>query len=241
MQVDTGSRPARDVMGGPLLLGSPVCGPRLHPHEPAPPSSSEKNMPKIHSLCVYCGSSSGNHPDYVVQARAFGAEMARRGISLVYGGGKVGLMGTVADAVLAGGGKVIGVIPRQLVELEVAHAGLTELQVVETMHQRKTRMFELSDAFVALPGGFGTMDEMFEMLTWAQLGLHRQPCGFLNVRGYYDGLRGMVDHMVAEGFVKAGQRDSLWFGPSTSELFEWMSGYDGGHASRVIDMSSVKG
>ena len=117
-------------------------------------------MPQPTSLCVYCGSSSGKHPEYVEQARAFGTEMARRGIALIYGGGKVGLMGTVADAVLAGGGKVVGVIPRQLVEREVAHPGLTEMLVVETMHQRKTRMYELSDAFVALPGGFGTMDEM---------------------------------------------------------------------------------
>ena len=165
-------------------------------------------MAKVTSLCVYCGSSPGNHPEYTERARAFGVEMARRGIALVYGGGKVGLMGTVADAVLAGGGKVIGVIPRQLVELEVAHPGLSELQVVETMHQRKTRMYELSDAFVALPGGFGTMDEMFEMLTWAQLGLHRYPCAFLDVRGYYGSLRTMMNHMVDEGFVRAGQRAS---------------------------------
>ena len=192
------------------------------------------------ALCVYCGSSSGKHPEYVEQARAFGAEMARRGIALVYGGGKVGLMGTVADAVLSGGGKVIGVIPRQLVDLEVAHADLTELVVVETMHQRKTRMFELSDAFVALPGGFGTMDEMFEMLTWAQLGLHRYPCAFLDVRGYYAGLRGLMDHMVDEGFVQAGQRDSVWFGDSMTALFDWMAGYEGGNAARVIGPASVR-
>jgi len=197
-------------------------------------------MAKVTSLCVYCGSSPGNHPGYAEQARAFGAEMARRGIALVYGGGKVGLMGTVADAVLAGGGEVIGVIPRQLVELEVAHPGLSELVVVETMHQRKTRMYELSDAFVALPGGFGTMDEMFEMLTWAQLGLHRYPCAFLDVRSYYEGLRTMMDHMVSEGFVRAGQRDSVWFGDSMTALFDWMDEYDGGDASRVIGPSSVK-
>ena len=197
-------------------------------------------MAKVTSLCVYCGSSPGSHPGYAEQARAFGAEMARRGIALVYGGGKVGLMGTVADAVLAGGGKVIGVIPRQLVELEVAHPGLSELVVVETMHQRKTRMYELSDAFVALPGGFGTMDEMFEMLTWAQLGLHRYPCAFLDVRSYYEGLRTMMDHMVSEGFVRAGQRDSVWFGDSMTALFDWMDEYDGGDASRVIGPSSVK-
>lgn len=197
-------------------------------------------MAEVRSLCVYCGSSSGKYPEYVEQARAFGAEMVRRGTALVYGGGKVGLMGTVADAVLAGGGKVIGVIPRQLVELEVAHPGLSELVVVETMHQRKTRMYELSDAFVALPGGFGTMDEMFEMLTWAQLGLHRYPCAFLDVRGYYSQLRAMMDHMVEEGFVRSGQRDSVWFGDSMAALFDWMDSYDGGSASRVIGPSSIK-
>lgn len=197
-------------------------------------------MPQPTAICVYCGSSSGSHPQYTEQARAFGTEMARRGIALVYGGGKVGLMGTLADAVLAGGGKVIGVIPRQLVELEVAHPGLSELVVVETMHQRKTRMYELSDAFVALPGGFGTMDEMFEMLTWAQLGLHRYPCAFLDVRGYYRSLNAMMDHMVNEDFVRPGQRNSVWFGDSTAELFHWMDSYDGGNASRVIGPASIK-
>jgi len=180
-------------------------------------------MAEVTSLCVYCGSSSGEHPEYAEQARAFGAEMARRDITLVYGGGNVGLMGVVADAVLACGGKVIGVIPRQLVDREVAHAGLTELQVVDTMHQRKTRMFELSDAFVALPGGFGTLDEMFEMLTWSQLGLHGYPCAFLDVRGYYAPLRGMMDHMVGEGFVRAVQRENVWFGENMCQLFDWMS------------------
>ena len=180
-------------------------------------------MAEVTSLCVYCGSSSGEHPEYAEQARAFGAEMARRDITLVYGGGNVGLMGVVADGVLACGGKVIGVIPRQLVDREVAHAGLTELQVVDTMHQRKTRMFELSDAFVALPGGFGTLDEMFEMLTWSQLGLHGYPCAFLDVRGYYAPLRGMMDHMVGEGFVRAVQRENVWFGENMCQLFDWMS------------------
>ena len=197
-------------------------------------------MSHVTSLCVYCGSASGNDPAYRQLATAFGHELARRGIALVYGGGKVGLMGTVADAVLAGGGRVIGVIPRQLVEREVAHPGLTELVVVETMHQRKTRMYELSDAFVALPGGFGTMDEMFEMLTWAQLGLHRYPCGFLDVRGYYAALRGMMDHMVDEGFVPPGQRASVWFGDSITALFDWMAGYDGGQAARVIGPASIQ-
>ena len=197
-------------------------------------------MAELRSLCVYCGSSSGKHPEYAAQARAFGTEMARREITLIYGGGKVGLMGTLADAVLAGGGKAVGVIPRQLVEREVAHPGLTELHVVETMHQRKTRMYELSDAFVALPGGFGTMDEMFEMLTWAQLGLHRCPCAFLDVRGYYNGLRAMMDHMVGEGFVKGRQCDSVWFGDNMEQLFQWMENYEGSYTPKWIDSSSVE-
>ncbi|TAM61008.1 MAG: TIGR00730 family Rossman fold protein [Rhodanobacter sp.] len=197
-------------------------------------------MPQPTALCVYCGSSSGKHPEYAAQARAFGAEMARRHITLVYGGGKVGLMGTLADAVLAGGGKAVGVIPRQLVEREVAHPELTELHVVETMHQRKTRMYELSDAFVALPGGFGTMDEMFEMLTWAQLGLHRYPCAFLDVRGYYSSLRAMMARMVDEGFVKSRQRDSIWFGDDMEQLFQWMETYEGSLTPKWIDSSSVE-
>ena len=191
------------------------------------------------AICVYCGSSSGMHPEYAEQARAFGTEMARRNIALVYGGGKVGLMGTVADAVLTAGGKAIGVIPRQLVELEVAHPGLSELIVVETMHQRKTRMFELSDAFVALPGGFGTMDEMFEMLTWAQLGLHRYPCAFLDVRGYYRDLRTLMEHMVDESFVKAAQRDSIWFGDDIAALLDWMRDYEGSYTPKWISSRSV--
>ena len=192
------------------------------------------------AICVYCGSNSGNHSDYTDAAVSLGTEMARRNISLIYGGGKVGLMGTVADAVLNAGGKAIGVIPRQLVEREVAHKGLTELQVVDTMHQRKTRMFELADAFVALPGGYGTMDEMFEMLTWAQLGLHRYPCAFYNVRGYYTPLRSMMDHMVEEGFVRGEQRESVWFGEGMAAMFDWMSAYQGGYTPKWIDSSSVK-
>jgi len=196
-------------------------------------------MREIKSLCVYCGSSSGSHPAYTEAAQAFGTRMAKEGIALVYGGGKVGLMGTVADAVLAAGGQVIGVIPRQLVEKEVAHTGLSELQVVETMHERKTRMYELADAFVALPGGFGTMDEMFEMLTWAQLGLHSYPCAFLDVRGFYRSLAATMDHMVAEGFVKAEQRDQVWFGENIDALFEWMRRFESSYTPKWITATSV--
>jgi len=177
------------------------------------------------ALCVYCGSSSGASPEYTQHASAFGKALAERGITLVYGGGKVGLMGVVADAVLAAGGKVIGVIPRHLVEKEVAHAGLSEIHVVETMHERKTRMYELAQAFVALPGGFGTLDEMFEMLTWAQLGLHRWPCAFLDTRGYYSRLHGAITHMVDEAFVRDSQVQGIWFGQDIDALFAWMAGY----------------
>lgn len=196
-------------------------------------------MPQPTSLCVYCGSSAGGRPEYGQLAREFGNEMVRRHLTLVYGGGKVGLMGMLADAVLAGGGKVIGVIPRQLVELEAAHTGV-DLRVVETMHQRKTLMYELADAFVALPGGFGTLDEIFEMLTWAQLGLHRYPCAFLQTRDYYRQLQAMVGHMAEEGFITHGQLDSVWFGQSIPALFAWMAQYDGGHAARVLGPASIK-
>lgn len=202
-------------------------------------SHANPYMPTPKSICVYCGSNSGNHPDYAALAHGFGSELARRGIALVYGGGNVGLMAVVADAVLAGGGKVTGVIPRRLVEHEVAHKGLTELVVVDTMHQRKTRMYELSEGFVALPGGFGTMDEIFEMLTWAQLGLHRYPCAFLDVRGYYLNLQAMVEHMVSEAFVRPEQRDSLWFGTSVAGLLDWMGDYQGSYQPKWLDRSSI--
>jgi uncharacterized protein (TIGR00730 family) len=196
-------------------------------------------MAELKALCVYCGSSSGSRPEYAAQARDFGAELARRGIALVYGGGKVGLMGIVADAVIAGGGHVIGVIPRHLVEKEVAHAGLSEMHVVETMHERKTKMYELSQAFVALPGGFGTLDEMFEMLTWAQLGLHTWPCAFLDTHDYYAGLRQTMQHMVGEGFVRSTQLDGIWFGQDIDALFAWMADYRPTYVPKWIDNSAI--
>ena len=153
-------------------------------------------------LCVFCGSSPGRSPDYAAQARRLGAVLARRGIGLVYGGGNVGLMGIVADAVLADGGEVVGVIPRALVDRELAHARLTELVVVDTMHERKQRMHDLSDGFIAMPGGFGTLDELFEALTWAQLGMHKKPCGLYDVGGFWAPLRELVERQVAEEFVR---------------------------------------
>jgi len=164
---------------------------------------------KLNSVCVFCASSIGAKPIYAESTRRFGDALAARGIALVFGGGCVGLMGVLADAAIGAGGRAIGVIPRALVEREIAHRGLTTLHVVETMHERKQRMADLADAFVMLPGGFGTWDEFCEMVTWAQLGIHRKPLGVLNVGGYYDPMLAMADRAVAEGFVSAVQRDRL--------------------------------
>jgi hypothetical protein len=162
---------------------------------------------EIKRLCVYCGSNSGSRPAYVKAATDLGTVLARRGVELVYGGGRVGLMGAIADAVLAADGKVIGVIPEALAAREVAHLGLKDLRVVRSMHERKALMVELSDAFIALPGGFGTLEEFCEVLTWAQLGLHRKPHGLLNVEGFYDALLSFFDHAVAENFIRAEHRE----------------------------------
>ena len=153
-------------------------------------------------VCVYCGSSLGNQKIYREMAEAMGALLARRGIGLVYGGGNVGLMGVVADAALAAGGEVIGVIPRALADREIAHAGVSNLRVVDSMHTRKALMAELSDAFIAMPGGVGTFEEFFEAVTWTQLGVHRKPCGLLNVGGFYAPLAAFIDQAVTEGFIK---------------------------------------
>jgi uncharacterized protein (TIGR00730 family) len=163
----------------------------------------------VKALCIFCGSSSGVRPDYSDLARALGVSLARRGIEVVYGGGRVGLMGALADAALAAGGRVTGVIPQLLVEKEVGHNGLSELHIVETMSQRKWLMGELSDAFLALPGGIGTMDELFEAWTWTQLGLHRKPCGILNFQGYYQPLIAFLDRAVEQGFLRPRHRDDL--------------------------------
>ena len=157
-------------------------------------------------LCVFCGANAGTRAEYGASARELSAALARRGLGLVYGGGNVGLMGMLADAMLHAGGEVIGVIPQHLVAREVAHCGVTRLHVVDDMHQRKAMMNELSDAFVALPGGFGTLEEFFEILTWSQLGIHRKPSGLLNVSGYYDDLLAMLDHAVTQGFLLPANR-----------------------------------
>ena len=174
------------------------------------------------AVCVYCGSRPGSTPDFARKAAALGSRLARDGLTLVYGGGNVGLMGVVADAALAAGGDVIGVIPQQLVQWEVAHQSLTRLEVVASMHARKARMFDLSDAFVALPGGFGTLDEMFEMLTWRQLGFGDKPCAFLDVDGFYSPLVAMLDRMVDTGFVPSQHRRDLWHGEDIDTLMSWL-------------------
>jgi uncharacterized protein (TIGR00730 family) len=194
----------------------------------------------MRAVCVYCGSNAGSRPAYAEHAAALGTRLAREGLALVYGGGNVGLMGIVADAALAAGGEVIGVIPEQLVGWEVAHRGVTRLEVVANMHERKARMFDLSDAFVALPGGFGTLDEMFEMLTWRQLGLGDKPCAFLDVDGFYAPLVAMMDRMVAERFLHADQRNDLWHGEDIDALFAWMHAYVPVHAGKWLDSKRSK-
>ena len=163
----------------------------------------------MHSVCVFCGSAPGSNPGYVALARQFGTLLAQRGLRLIYGGGRVGLMGALADGVLAAGGEVVGVMPQLLLDKEVGHPGLTHLQVVSTMAERKQAMGDLADMFVTLPGGIGTMDELFEAWTWAQLDLHRKPCGLLNYAGYYDDLVRFLDYAVAEGFQTPRHRAAL--------------------------------
>jgi uncharacterized protein (TIGR00730 family) len=176
-------------------------------------------------ICIFCGSSGGARAAYADAARAAGRAIARRGVGLVYGGGKVGLMGIVADTVLAEGGEVVGVIPEALEAREVAHRGLTDLRVVRSMHERKALMADLSDAFVALPGGFGTFEEFCEVITWAQLGLHAKPCGLLNVGGFYAPLLALFDHAAGEGFVRPEHRAIVLEEDDPERLIERLSGY----------------
>jgi uncharacterized protein (TIGR00730 family) len=176
-------------------------------------------------LCVFCGSSQGGRAEYRDAARRFGELLAGRGVGLVFGAGHVGLMGVLADAVLQGGGEAIGVIPQALVDKELAHNGLTELRVVATMHQRKALMADLADGFVALPGGYGTADETFEVLTWAQLGLHAKPIGLLNIAGFFDPLLAWVDHCVREQFLRPEHRALLRNSGDPDELLEMLLRY----------------
>jgi uncharacterized protein (TIGR00730 family) len=189
----------------------------------------------MRTVCVYCGSNAGAKLVYTERAIALGNRLAKEGLALVYGGGNVGLMGIVADAALEAGGEVIGVIPEQLVEWEVAHKGLTRLEIVANMHERKARMFDIADGFIALPGGFGTLDEMFEMLTWRQLGIGDKPCAFLDVDGFYAPLIAMLDRMVEERFLHEDQRRDLWHGDDIETMLRWMHGYEPASASKWMD------
>ena len=186
------------------------------------------------SLCVFCGSSDGSRPEYAAAAEALGAALARAGIKLVYGGAHVGLMGRIADAALGAGGKVVGVMPAVLVEKEVAHRGLTELHEVASMHERKALMADLSDGFISLPGGAGTMEEAFEVWTWAQLGIHAKPVAFLNVDGYFDKLIDLVDHMVQNGFLRRQHADMLIVRPGVDELIAACRAYVPRHVTKWI-------
>lgn len=192
-------------------------------------------MASINSLCVYCGSSVGAKSDYVAGSEALAQAMAARGMSLVYGGAHVGIMGAVANRLMSLDGQVFGVIPEALVKLEVAHEGLTELFVVADMHERKAKMADLSDGFVALPGGLGTFEELFEMLTWAQLGFHTKPVGLLNVAGFYDELLRFLDTACEQGFMKQAHRDILIADTDPDRLLDRMNGYEAKYKSKLPD------
>ncbi len=171
----------------------------------------------LRRVAVFCGSANGSNPAFIAEARALGAAIAAAGLGMVYGGASAGLMGAIADAALAAGAKVIGVLPAVLMQKEIAHPSLTKLELVETMHQRKARQVELADAFLVLPGGYGTMDEMVEVVTWAQLGIHTKPCILINTAGYWDGLLAFLDTAVAAGFVKAKNRELVQVAANAEE------------------------
>ena len=189
-------------------------------------------------VCVFTGSNAGARGEYADAAQQFGRELVSRGHELVYGGGNVGLMGVLADSVLACGGKVVGVIPEALLAKEVAHAGLSELRVVASMHERKALMSDLADAFVALPGGLGTLDELFEVLTWAQLGLHAKPYGILNVCNYFDTLLAFLDHAVDEGFLKSEHRAMVITADSPQDLLGRLASYRPSRVEKWINRAS---
>jgi uncharacterized protein (TIGR00730 family) len=193
----------------------------------------------VKRVCVFCGSSPGVRPEYAAMARWLGSALARRGIGLVYGGASIGIMGNVADAVLAEGGEVIGVIPRSLLDREVAHDGLTEQHVVDSMHQRKAMMAERADAFLALPGGLGTLEELFEVWTWGLLGLHAKPFGLLEVEHYFAPLISFLDHGVTEGFIREAHRAMVLVDTHPELLLDRLSSYRPPRSEPVIDRSET--
>ena len=188
-------------------------------------SACSAKLLRVRRVCVYAGSNPGNDQAFADAARTLGTVLAERDVGVVFGGGKVGLMGVIADAALAAGGEVIGVMPQALIDREIGHRGLTELQVVDSMHERKARMAELSDGFVALPGGIGTLEELIEVYTWSQLGIHDKPCGVLNVNGYYDHLAAFLDHAVTAGLLRPQHRATLTVTDDPAELLERFAAY----------------
>lgn len=201
---------------------------------------NDDDMSAQPSICVFCGSRTGVDPRYEEAARSLGATLGKQGIGLIYGGGRVGLMGAVADATLNAGGKVIGVIPEPLALREIAHEGLTELHVVSGMHERKAMMADLADAFVTLPGGIGTFEEFFEILTWGVLGLHRKPIGLLDVAGYFGPLRTLLDQAVRAGFVRRGELDHLIPNDDPRALLEKLLTYTPPTKTRRLDPDQIE-
>ena len=193
----------------------------------------------MRALCVFCGSSPGKRDEYVMAAEELGEELARRSVTVVYGGASVGCMGAVADAALKAGGKVIGVIPRALEDKEISHTGLTELHVVDSMHARKAMMAELSDGFIALPGGMGTLEEVCEILTWGQLGLHQKPCGLLNVLDYYSEFLRFLDHTVDQKFLHPQGRDMILHDRTPARLIEQMEPYEAPVFKKWVERDEV--
>ncbi|MFC5474845.1 TIGR00730 family Rossman fold protein [Paraherbaspirillum soli] len=191
------------------------------------------------SLCIYCGSSPGASPVYAQAARALAQAMVDDNIALVYGGGNVGLMGIIADEVLRLGGQVTGVIPQALLEKELGHAGLTRLHIVKDMHERKAMMADLSDGFIAMPGGIGTLEELFEVFTWAQLGFHQKPIGLLNVDGFYDGLIQFIQHMVSQRFLKDEQAGLLMHEPQAEELLQRFRSFVPSQVPKWLDRDTI--
>jgi uncharacterized protein (TIGR00730 family) len=194
----------------------------------------------IRTLCVYCGSSTGNDAGYADAARTLGRQLAERGLSLVYGGGHVGLMGIIADAVLSAGGEVTGVIPSALMNVEVSHEQLTKLHVVKDMHERKAMMAELADGFIAMPGGIGTLEELFEVMTWLQLGYHAKPVGVLNVLGFYDGLLAFLDQQRDTGFLRAEHRELLIADADASALLDKLQKFEMPEGVSVFSRRSAR-
>lgn len=196
-------------------------------------------MSTLKSICVFCGSKSGSNQQYQQSAIELGRLMAQRKITLVYGGGSVGLMGVIADAVLESGGQVIGVIPRQLATRELLHPGVTEMHVVEDMHTRKAKMSECSDAFIAMPGGFGTLEELFEVVSWVQLGIYSKPIGLLNTAGFYDPLLNLVEHCIETEFIKPKYRDLIISDVTPSTLVDHLARHTLPNIEKVLDPEQI--